>query len=66
MTTTTKIKWKSTGQLTGEFWCIIRGMMCMRISTADGPLYYLAAVPGIRYGTEEGLLAFIESKHRGA
>jgi len=61
-----KINWKSTGQLTGEFWCIIRGTMCMMISTADGPLYYATCTPGIRYSTEEELLRFINSKHRAA
>lgn len=60
------INWKSTGNRSGESWCIIRGTMCMKIQTVEGPLYYTAAVPGIQYTNEGDLLRFLDRKHRAA
>jgi len=58
------INWKSTGM--GEWYGFYLREMVMRISTADGPLFYVAGVPSVQYGSEAELIRFLNLKHRAA
>lgn len=55
-----KIEWKSLGM--GQFFGYVGNAMVMMIVTADGPLYYVLAVPSIQYASESALVRYLNKK----